>query len=46
MSWHPAKRDLKEESKGDGKHSRKKRERLLKKRFSALTLFAGSPKNK
>ncbi|KFO99868.1 hypothetical protein N300_10810, partial [Calypte anna] len=46
MSSHKGKKELAEESKGDGKHSRKKRERLLKKRFSRLSLFSASPKNK
>lgn len=46
MSWHKGKKELAEESTGDGKHSRKKRERLFKKRFSRLSLFSGSPKNK
>ncbi|KFP79758.1 hypothetical protein N310_05689, partial [Acanthisitta chloris] len=46
MSWHKGKKELTEESIGDGKHSRKKRERLFKKRFSGLRLFSASPKNK
>lgn len=46
MSWHKGKKELTEESTGDGKHGRKKRERLFKKRFSQLSLFSGSPKNK
>ncbi|KAF4796389.1 hypothetical protein TURU_084570 [Turdus rufiventris] len=46
MSWHKGKKELTEDSTGDGKHSRKKRERLFKKRFSRLILFSGSPKNK
>ncbi|KFW77429.1 hypothetical protein N305_07242, partial [Manacus vitellinus] len=46
MSWHKGKKDLVEGSAGDGKHGRKKRERLFKKRFSGLSLFSGSPKNK
>ncbi|KFW67800.1 hypothetical protein AS28_02996, partial [Pygoscelis adeliae] len=46
MSWHKGKKELAEESIGDGKHSRKKREQLFKKRFSGLSLFSGSPKNK
>ncbi|KFZ65476.1 hypothetical protein N321_00560, partial [Antrostomus carolinensis] len=44
MSSHKGKKELTEESAGDGKHSRKKRERLFKKRFSRLSLFSGSPK--
>lgn len=46
MSWHKGKRELMEESTGEGKHGRKKRERLFKKRFSRLSLFSGSAKNK
>nr|XP_030136423.3 uncharacterized protein C17orf50 homolog [Taeniopygia guttata] len=46
MSWHKGKKELTEESTGEGKHGRKKRERLFKKRFSRLSLFAGSPKKK
>ncbi|KAI1235678.1 hypothetical protein IHE44_0001758 [Lamprotornis superbus] len=46
MSWHKGKRELTEESTGDGKHGRKTRERLFKKRFSRLSLFSGSAKNK
>ncbi|KAL2300918.1 hypothetical protein Nmel_011470 [Mimus melanotis] len=46
MSWHKGKKELTEESAGDGKHGRKTRERLFKKRFSRLSLFSGSPKNK
>ncbi|XP_061234882.1 uncharacterized protein C17orf50 homolog [Neopsephotus bourkii] len=46
MSWHKEKKELTEENTGDGKHSRRKRERLFKKRFSGLSLFSGSPKNK
>ncbi|KFO82114.1 hypothetical protein N303_03127, partial [Cuculus canorus] len=46
MSRHTGKKELAEENIGDGKHSRKKRERLFKKRFSGLRLFSGSPKNK
>ncbi|KFV91673.1 hypothetical protein N326_03027, partial [Eurypyga helias] len=46
MSWHKGKKEPPEESTGDGKHGRKKRERLFKKRFSGLSLFSVSPKNK
>ncbi|KFQ93396.1 hypothetical protein Y956_01612, partial [Nipponia nippon] len=46
MSWHKGKKELPGESIGDGKHSRKKRERLFKKRFSGLSLFSASAKNK
>ncbi|KFO90891.1 hypothetical protein N320_01510, partial [Buceros rhinoceros silvestris] len=46
MSWHKGKKELSGASTGDGKHSRKKRERLFKRRFSGLSLFSGSPKNK
>ncbi|KFP11385.1 hypothetical protein Z169_02922, partial [Egretta garzetta] len=46
MSWHKGKKELTEASIGEGKHSRKKRGRLFKKRFSGLSLFSGSPKNK
>lgn len=46
MSWHKAKMDVKEESGGDMKHNRKKRVRLLKKRFSGLSFFSGPSKNK
>ncbi|XP_048170361.1 uncharacterized protein C17orf50 homolog [Corvus hawaiiensis] len=46
MSWHKGKKELTEESTGDGKHGRKKRDRLFKKRFSRLSLFSESPKTK
>lgn len=46
MSWQKGKKELTEESTGDGKHNRKKRERIFKKRFSGLSLFSGSPRNK
>uniref|UniRef100_A0A8C9NUJ3 DUF4637 domain-containing protein n=1 Tax=Serinus canaria TaxID=9135 RepID=A0A8C9NUJ3_SERCA len=42
MSWHKGKKELTEESTGEGKHGRKKRERLFKKRFSRLSLFSGA----
>ncbi|CAM5138848.1 unnamed protein product [Eretmochelys imbricata] len=46
MSWQKAKRESKDDSIGDMKHGRKKRERLFKKRFSALNFFSGPSKSK
>lgn len=46
MSWQKAKRESKDDSVGDMKHGRKKRERLFKKRFSALNFFSGPSKSK